>query len=153
MTVTSPDYDLILDAMNDTTSPASQALTGIYTGDPSDPSLAKPRKFLAYVLGDGNDTGTGDPLEVVLAYQYDGHHTDTSNNAAKKNWRCFQVGHFVGPTGSKLAKIDFAPSTPITPPAPLNNKQVKRQNCVLAGINQVLPKRRTYDYHAAPPHP
>jgi len=139
---TSPDYDKIKAAMiNPTPPPRSQAFKGTYTGDPS---TALPRKFLAYVLGDGHDTGAGAPLEVVLAFQYEGHNTDTD---PAKNWRCFQVQNFVGNAGSKLDQIDFNPSPSITPPLLLNGHQLARQNCVARGINgtKVTP---AVQYHA-----
>jgi hypothetical protein len=138
--VVSVDYTRINDAINDTTTSPSWALQGTYAGDPS---RAAPRKFLAYALGDGH-TGPGTALEVVLAYQYEGYHT---NSDPAKNWRCFQVDRFVGSAGSKLAKIPFAPASPITPPPHLTAAQLARQNCVARGIMGPI-LARVVDYHA-----
>src|SRR5262245_23048117 len=95
----SADYNTIKAAILDTTTTPSQALEGMYTGDPG----STPRRFLAYALGDGIP-GSGTE-EVVLGWQYDGYHTDSNPD---KNWRCFKVSSFTGSVGSKLKSIAFS---------------------------------------------
>ena len=100
------DYTTIQIAIEDesTTTP-SQALEGMYTGDVG----TTPRRFLAYALGDG--ILGSDKEEMVLGWQYAGHHTDSDPN---KNWRCFKVSSFTGTVGNKLTSIAF--SSTLTPP-------------------------------------
>ena len=119
------DYNTIKAAIDDEslTTP-SRALEGMYTGDVG----STPRRFLAYALGDGI-LGAGTE-EVVLGWQYAGHHTNSDPN---KNWRCFKVSSFTGPVGSKLTSIAF--SSTLTPPPKLTATQRARQKCVLQGIS------------------
>ncbi|HEY3395975.1 MAG TPA: hypothetical protein VGK58_24950 [Lacipirellulaceae bacterium] len=131
----SADYTTIQIAIEDesTTTP-SQALEGTYKDDPA----GNPRRFLAYALGDG--ILGSDTEEVVLGWQYAGHHTDSDPN---KNWRCFKVASFTGPVGSKLTSIAF--SSPLTPPLPLTPKERERQKCVLQGISgQIIHRKVKY---------
>src|SRR5262245_25125739 len=100
------DYNTIKAAIEAPPTTPSQALEGMYTGDVG----TIPRRFLAYALGDG--IPGAETEEVVLGWQYDGYHTDTSD--PNKNWRCFKVASFTGPIGSKLKSIPF--SSTLTPP-------------------------------------
>jgi hypothetical protein len=130
------DYNTIKAAILDTsTTTPSQALEGTYTGDPA----GTPRKFLAYALGDG--IPGADTEEVVLGWQYAGHHTDP---VPAKNWRCFKVASFTGPVGSKLTSIPFASA--LTPPPKLTGQQRGRQKCVAQGIGGPIIHREA-NYH------
>ena len=126
----STEYNTIKTAMLDTTSTPSRALEGMYAGDPG----TTPRKFLAYALGDGipgNDT-----VEMVLGWQYEGHHTDSD---PAKNWRCFKISNF-----ASVTSIGFSSSTP--PPKKLPTNKRGRQKCVAQGISGPIIYREA-DYH------
>lgn len=104
-------------AIDDVTSPASQAIQAYYDGETTF------RKFLAYVLGKSHTKGGGGPHECVLGYQYEGPHTSAED---AKKWRCFKVALL-----ASLSRIDLVPpSSTLTIPPPLNADQVKWQNCV-----------------------
>ena len=131
------DYNTIKAAIDDEslTTP-SRALEGMYAGDVG----STPRRFLAYALGDGI-LGAAGTEEVVLGWQYEGHHTNSDPN---KNWRCFKVSSFTGTVGSKLTSIPF--SSTLTPPPKLTGNQRARQKCVLQGISGNIDYREK-DYH------
>ncbi len=132
------DYNTIKAAIDDLSPPPtpSRALKGVYDGDPAGTA----RKFLAYALGDG--IPGSDTEEMVLGWQYEGHHTDTTD--PDKNWRCFKLANFLGAVGSKITSIAF--SSTITPPPFLTGSKKGRQKCVAQGFSGPI-VYRSADYH------
>lgn len=142
----SKNFYEILDAIEDTTTRPSWAIQGRYDGDdPAD----DPRKFLAYLLGGDKRGGNGD--EAVLGYQYDGPHTSQAPHPSPQNWRCLKVESFVedediADPDLTVKRIPF--DGVFTPPNPLTNGEVDRQNCVLGGVPGCDRKRRTEPYYS-----